>query len=96
MLELELEILVWFGLVLVFPDMVLLFSVGYPRSVSAYHAGLELRDLLASACRVLGLKVLSAGWYQHRHHHPARYSHLISSVPLENTKTALYALPHSP
>jgi hypothetical protein len=63
-LELELEILVWFGLVLVFPDMVLLFSVGYPRSVSAYHAGLELRDPFASASRVLGLMACATTAWQ--------------------------------
>jgi hypothetical protein len=43
-------------LVLVFPDRVSLCSPGCPGTHSVDQAGLELRNLPASASRVLGLK----------------------------------------
>jgi hypothetical protein len=43
-------------LVLVFRDRVSLYSPGCPGTHSVDQAGLELRNLLASASRVLGLK----------------------------------------
>jgi hypothetical protein len=50
--------LVWFGLVwFFFWDRVSLCSSGCPRTHSVDQAGLELRNLPASASRVLGLKV---------------------------------------
>jgi hypothetical protein len=52
--------LVWFGLVwfgLVFQDRVFLYSPGCPGTYSVDQAGLKLRNLPASASRVLGLKV---------------------------------------
>jgi hypothetical protein len=51
--------LVWFGLVwfgLVFRYMVSLYSPGCPGTHFVDQAGLELRNLPASASRVLGLK----------------------------------------
>jgi hypothetical protein len=41
----------------VFQDRVSLYSPGCPGTHSVDQAGLELRNLLASASRVLGLKV---------------------------------------
>jgi hypothetical protein len=52
--------LVWFGLVcsfLVFRDRVSLCSPGCPGTHFVDQAGLELRNLPASASQVLGLKV---------------------------------------
>jgi hypothetical protein len=52
--------LAWFGLVwfgLVFQDRVSLYSPGCPGTHSVDQAGLELRNLPASASQVLGLKV---------------------------------------
>jgi hypothetical protein len=46
----------FFFLVLVFQDRVSLCSLGYPGTHSVDQAGLELRNLPASASRVLGLK----------------------------------------
>jgi hypothetical protein len=43
--------------ILVFRDRVSLYSPGYPGIHSIDQAGLELRNLPASAFRVLGLKV---------------------------------------
>jgi hypothetical protein len=43
-------------LVLVFRDRVSLYSSGCPGTHSVDQAGLELRNLLASASQVLGLK----------------------------------------
>ena len=40
-----------------FRDRVSLYSPGYPGTQSVDQAGLELRNLLASASQVLGLKV---------------------------------------
>jgi hypothetical protein len=48
--------LVWFGLVLVFQDRVSLCGPGCPGTHSVDQAGLELRNLPASASQVLGLK----------------------------------------
>jgi hypothetical protein len=42
--------------VLFFPDRVSLYSPGYPGTHFVDQAGLELRNLLASASRELGLK----------------------------------------
>jgi hypothetical protein len=39
-----------------FQDRVSLYSSGYPRTHSVHQAGLELRNLPASASQVLGLK----------------------------------------
>jgi hypothetical protein len=47
--------LVWFGLV--FQDRVSLCSLGCPGTHFVDQVGLELRNLPASASRVLGLKV---------------------------------------
>ena len=46
-------------LILVFRDRVSLCSPGLPGTHSVDQAGLELRGLLASASRVLGLKVIN-------------------------------------
>jgi len=49
--------LVWFGLVwfgLVFQDRICLYSPGCPGTHSVDQAGLELRNLPASASQVLG------------------------------------------
>jgi hypothetical protein len=46
-----------FVVVVVFPDRVSLYSSGCPGTHSVDQAGLELRNLPASASRVLGLKV---------------------------------------
>jgi hypothetical protein len=44
--------------VFVFQDRVSLYSLGYPGTHSLDQAGLELRNLPASASRVLGIKGL--------------------------------------
>jgi hypothetical protein len=49
--------LFWLGLVLVFRDKVSLYSPGCPGTHIIDQAGLELRNLPASASEVLGLKV---------------------------------------
>jgi hypothetical protein len=48
--------LFWFGFVFVFGDKVSLCSPGCPGTYSVAQAGLELRNLPASASQVLGLK----------------------------------------
>jgi hypothetical protein len=52
--------LFWFGLV--FPDRVSLCIPGCPGTHSVDQAGLELRNLFASASQVLGLKACTAAW----------------------------------
>jgi hypothetical protein len=47
----------WFFVCLFFQDMVSLYNPGCPGTRSVDQAGLELRNLPASASRVLGLKV---------------------------------------
>jgi hypothetical protein len=49
-------VFIWFGLGLVFPDRISLCSPGCLASHSVDQAGLELRNLPASASQVLGLK----------------------------------------
>jgi hypothetical protein len=46
----------WFGFGLVYQERVSLFSSGCPGTHSVDKAGLELRNLPASASQVLGLK----------------------------------------
>jgi hypothetical protein len=48
-----------FSFVCLFQDRVFLCSPGCPGTHSEDHAGLKLRDLPASASRVLGLKASS-------------------------------------
>jgi hypothetical protein len=55
----------WFGLVLVFQDRVSLYSPGCPGTHSVDHAGLELRNLPASASQVLGLKTCATTTWCH-------------------------------
>jgi hypothetical protein len=50
-------VFVFIFLVLVFRDRVSLYSPGCPGTHSVDQAGLELRNLPASASQVLGLKV---------------------------------------
>jgi hypothetical protein len=50
----------FFFFFLVFQDMVSLCSLGCPGTYSVDHAGLELRNLPASASQVLGLKACAA------------------------------------
>jgi hypothetical protein len=51
--------LVWFGLVLVFQDGISLYTSGCPGTHFVDQAGLELRNIPASASRVLGLKAFA-------------------------------------
>jgi hypothetical protein len=57
--------LVWFGLVWFFRDRVSLYSPGCPGTHSVDKAGLELRNLPASASQVLGLKVCTTTAWLH-------------------------------
>jgi hypothetical protein len=51
------EVVVVGFFVFVFQEIVSLYSPVYPGTHSVDHAGLELRNLPASASQVLGLKV---------------------------------------